>query len=103
MNRFLVRMELHKKLNKTVTEADYKLLHEEMAKKSFYPTVTFDKEKFQLPTGTYRKLSDLMIDEVYKEIIDAGNSTIKKSIDIESFSFFLVEDTNSLKYNLKKV
>ena len=104
MARYLIRMELHKLPNKTVQESDYEILHEEIAKKKFLPTVSYDGDSsvYELPTGTYRKVNDDTLDKTEKDASDAGQATVRRSSNVGSFSFFLVDYNNSRKYNLKK-
>ena len=105
MAKFFARVELHKKAQKNVTEEDYRILHEEIAKKSFYPRVEYDNDSniYHLLTGSYRKVAPQSIKDAHRDIVEACNETIKKSSEIESFSFFLTEYTNSSKHNLKTV
>jgi hypothetical protein len=104
MARYCIRMELHKVSNRTVQESDYEILHEEMAKKNFYPSVSYegDSAVYILPTGTYRKMNDDTLDKTEKDAIEAGTETVRRSPNVVSFSFFLVDYNNSRKYNLKK-
>ena len=102
MARFLLRIELHKKDNKTVTAADYAFLHKELASRGFIEEVNYegDNRIYQLPTGLYRKVANITLDDAEKLAHDAGNATVKGTTDVASYSYFLVEYTNSRKHNL---
>jgi hypothetical protein len=99
MSRYFIQMELHKLPNKTVEECE--ILHAEMAKKSFYPTVTYegDNNTYLLPTGSYRKVNDDNLDVTKKDAKEAGHATVNKSPNVGSFSFFLVEYSTSKKFH----
>jgi len=95
-------MELHKRPNRTVKEEDYAILHEEMGKKFFFPIVTIqgDTSEYELPTGTYRNVGIGSVDIAANDAKEAGEKTIQRSSNAGSFSFFVVEYTNSRKQNL---
>jgi hypothetical protein len=105
MARYYIRMELHKLPNKTVQESDYQILHEEMDKKGFYSTVTYEQGDvtYELPTGTYRQVNTDALDKSERDALAAGNATVNRSPNVGSFSFFLVEYSNSRRHNLKRV